>query len=105
MNIKILYLGWIPTAVFFSLIYLLYDKGNLFSNQIYFALSMGYIGGIIGNLLLFYVGSEVYYVDGFLDAIWKKFFWAYGPQIIGIIAAFMYARKLYAVDFNFSAVF
>lgn len=102
---KFLYLRWVPTVVFFGLIYLLYSKGDLFYNQMYFALFVGYIGGILGNVLLHYVDSEVYYVDGFIDAIWKKFFWAYGPQIVGIFVGFFFAKKLYAVDFNFSAVF
>ncbi len=103
MNIRLLYLGWLPTLFFFGFIYVMLMKlGYTLEPKTYFAFSMAYIGGVIGNILLTYVDSEVYYVEGFLDALWKKFFWKFGPQIVGILLGFWLGYSLFVAGFDFT---
>lgn len=95
----ILYLGWFTTVAVVAYIYYVITKDLGAAG--YFGLLVGYVGGILGNLLLSYVDSESYYVEGFLDALWKKFFWKHGPQFFGFILCGIYGYALYKEEFNF----
>lgn len=41
-------------------------------------------GGYIGNVLRKIAMPDVYYAEGFVDMLYKRFFWKWGPQLIGI---------------------
>lgn len=100
---QLLYLGWFTTVVVFSFIYLIFTKDLGAAG--FFGLFIGYIGGIMGNWLLTYVDSEIYFVDGFIDALWKKFFWKHGPQFFALLLITPYAYFLYSANFNFKQAF
>jgi len=101
---NLLYLGWLTTMVVIASIYFIVAMTN-YGNAGYFGLLIGYTAGVIGNWLLTYVDSEAYYVDGFFDAIWKKFFWTHGPQLFGFILFGIYGLVLYTANFDFIAAF
>ena len=96
---QLLYLGWFTTVTVFAIIYFIITKDLGVAG--FFGLFIGYIGGIIGNWLLTYVDSEIYFVDGFIDALWKKFFWKHGPQFFALIFVTPYAYFLYSENLSF----
>lgn len=96
---RFLYLGWFTTVAVFVGIYIIISHNSGMAG--FFGLVVGYIVGIVGNIALHYVDGETYYVDGFIDALWKKFFWAHGPQFFGFVLGSIYGYSLYIKNFDF----
>lgn len=45
-----------------------------------------YIGALIGNVLRKIAMPDAYFTSGMADTLKKRFFWAVGPQLIGVAA-------------------
>lgn len=88
---SILNVGFLIYIIIIILFFMMYKYGFIPTIS---TLLIGYIGAVIGNALRIYGMPDMYFTDGTLwDSIKTRFFWTYGPQIIGFFVILFLLQK------------
>jgi hypothetical protein len=88
---SILNVGFLIYTIIIILFLMMYKNGFIPTVS---TLTIGYIGAVIGNVLRIYGMPDMYFTDGTLwGSIKTRFFWAYGPQLIGFFVVLFLLQK------------
>ena len=88
---SILNVGFLIYIIMIILFFMMYKKGLIPTIS---TLLVAYIGAVIGNALRIYGMPDMYFTDGtLLGSIKTRFFWAYGPQLIGFFVILFFLQK------------
>ena len=87
---SILNVGFLIYIIMIIFLFGLYQKGFIPTIG---TLAIGYVGAVIGNALRIYGMPDMYFTDGTLwGSLKTRFFWSYGPQIIGFFIALFFMQ-------------
>lgn len=95
---SILNVGFLIYIIMIILFFMMYKNGFIPTIS---TLLIGYVGAVIGNAIRIYGIPDMYFTDGTLwGSIKTRFFWAYGPQLIGFFVILFFLQKRIEIWFN-----